>query len=138
VGRGRRDGGEHIEERLPRLNPQPTRRIPILIGGEGERAALKIVAEHAHIWNGFGDPQEAGRKSGILDRWCEKVRRDPREIERSILINADQIPNADAYVENGINHLILRFSGPEYDLSPLRELISWRDEYRERHPEAAS
>ncbi len=27
---------------------------------------------------------------------------------------------------------------PDYDLSPLRELVFWRDEYRERHPEAAA
>jgi probable F420-dependent oxidoreductase len=127
-----------IEERLQRLNPPPTREIPILIGGGGEKVTLRIVAEHAHIWNGLGDPEKAGRKSAILDGWCEKVVRDPAEIERSILMNPGQIKNADRYVENGITHLILGLSGPDYDLSPLEELIAWRDEYRERHPEAAS
>ncbi|MBA3950799.1 MAG: LLM class F420-dependent oxidoreductase [Rubrobacter sp.] len=125
-----------IEERLGKLNPAPTRRIPVLIGGGGEKVTLRIVAERAHIWNGFGDPEAAGRKSGILDDWCGKVGRDPNEIERSVLGGPDQIiKNADAYVENGITHLMLGFGGPDYDLAPLRELISWRDGYRERNPE---
>ena len=61
--------------------------------------------------------------------------RDPGEIERSILINPGQIKNADRYVERGITHLMLGFTGPDYDLAPLEELISWRDAYRERNPE---
>lgn len=125
-----------ISERMGKLNPQPTREIPILIGGGGEKVTLRIVAENAHIWNGFGNPEEAGRKSKILDDWCEKVGRDPKEIERSVLFNDPaQIKNADAYVENGITHLMFGFTGPDYDLAPLQELISWRDDYRERNPE---
>jgi alkanesulfonate monooxygenase SsuD/methylene tetrahydromethanopterin reductase-like flavin-dependent oxidoreductase (luciferase family) len=124
-----------IEARLSKLNPAPTRRIPILIGGGGEKVTLRIVAERAHIWNGFGGPEVAGRKSDILDDWCGKVGRDPGEIERSILINPNQIKNADRYVEKGITHLMLGFNGPDYDLAPLHELVSWRDSYRERNPE---
>ncbi len=116
-----------IEERFRKLNPPPTREIPILIGGGGEKVTLRIVAEHAHIWNGFGDPEQAGRKSKILDDWCEKVGRDKAEIERSTLIRPNQIKDADGYVENGITHLMLGFSGPDYDLAPLKELIAWRD-----------
>ena len=124
-----------IEERMGRLNPPPTREMPVLIGGGGEKVTLRIVAQHAHIWNGFGDPEAAGRKSKILDGWCEKVGRDPKEIERSISVRPNQIPNADSYVENGITHLIVGVGGPDYDLSPLEDLISWRDEYRKRNPE---
>lgn len=123
-----------IKDRLGKLNPPPLRDpLPIMIGGGGEKVTLRIVAQHAHIWNGFGDPEEAGRKSGILDGWCEEIGRDPKEIERSILGDPDKIlKNPDGYPENGITHLILGFNGPDYDLSPLEELISWRDEYRER------
>src|SRR5215207_7856869 len=85
-----------IEARLRKLNPPPLRDpLPILIGGGGERVTLRIVAEHAHIWNGFGDPEQAGRKSRILDDWCQKVGRDPKEIERSINLRPNQIRNAD-------------------------------------------
>jgi probable F420-dependent oxidoreductase len=126
-----------IEERLGKLNPPPTREIPILIGGGGEKVTLRIVAQHAHIWNGFGDPEQAGRKSRILDDWCEKVGRYPAEIERSITVRPQHIESADRYVENGITHLIIGSSGPDYDLGPLRKLIDWRDDYRRRNPETA-
>lgn len=116
-----------IRERLTKLNPAPTRDIPILIGGGGEKVTLRIVAENAAIWNGFGSPEEAGRKSRVLDDWCEKVGRDPAEIERSILLDPDNYGKADEYVQNGITHLLVGCNGPDYDLGPLRELIEWRD-----------
>jgi probable F420-dependent oxidoreductase len=128
-----------IEERLGKLNPPPLRDpLPILIGGGGEKVTLRIVAEHAHIWNGFGDPEQAGRKCRILDDWCQKVRRDPGEIERSVNLRPNQVRNLDRYVENGITHLMIGVGGPDYNLSPIRELIRWRDEYRERNHEAAA
>lgn len=119
-----------IEKRLKKLNPPPTREIPILIGGGGEKVTLRIVAEHAHIWNGFGSPGEASRKSRILDDWCRRVGRDPQEIERSIVVEPEYILRADEYADNGITHLLVDCGGPDYDLSPLKKLISWRDERR--------
>jgi probable F420-dependent oxidoreductase len=128
-----------IEERLLKLNPPPVRDpLPVLIGGGGEKVTLRIVAEHARIWHGFGDPEQVGRKSRILDDWCRRVGRDSGEIERSTTVRPNQIRDADRYVENGITHLMIGVGGPDYDLSPLRELIAWRDEYRERNPEAAA
>ena len=119
-----------IRERLGKLNPGPVNgKLPILIGGGGEKVTLRIVAQHADIWNGFGSPEEIGRKSRILDEWCEKVGRDPAEIERSVLLDAGAMKkaNPDAYVEQGITHIIYGVGGPRYDLGPLRELVTWRD-----------
>jgi len=82
-----------IRARWEKLNPLPTRDIPILIGGGGERVTLRITAQHADLWHGFGSPAEWGRTSGVLDRWCAEVGRDPGEIERSVFIaEADWTP----------------------------------------------
>ncbi len=119
-----------IRDRWTKLNPPPVRdgHMPILIGGGGEKVTLRIVAQHADIWNGFGNPEEIGRKSAILDEWCAKIGRDPDEIERSILCNsAEQVAQADDYVAHGITHLIVGGGGPDYDTTLLEQLVRWRD-----------
>ena len=59
-----------IEARWSQLNPAPTRRIPVLVGGGGEKKTLRITARHADIWHGFGDAEVIGRKHRVLDEWC--------------------------------------------------------------------
>ena len=119
-----------IKERWQALNPPPVggpKGIPILIGGSGRKVTLKLVAKYAQIWNAFGDPEQAAELSGVIDAWCQKVGRNPAEIERSIVVSNDDVARADEYVANGITHLIVAADGPEYDFGPLRELIQWRD-----------
>lgn len=124
-----------IEHRLASLNPGPVHgRIPLLIGGSGEKVTLRIVAQHADVWNGQSDPAETGRLSRVLDGWCAKVGRDPAGIERSAQISREQIARADAYLAQGITHLICSADGPDYDLGPLRELLAWRDGHRAAAP----
>src|SRR5205085_12579951 len=72
-----------IRVRWDKLNPPPTRRIPILIGGGGEKVTLRLTAQHADIWHGFGDADTLRHKVQVLDDWCEQVGRDPQAIERS-------------------------------------------------------
>jgi alkanesulfonate monooxygenase SsuD/methylene tetrahydromethanopterin reductase-like flavin-dependent oxidoreductase (luciferase family) len=55
----------------------------VLIGGGGGRKTLRIVAEQADIWHGFGDAETVAHKNEVLDQWYVKVGRDPLEIERS-------------------------------------------------------
>ncbi len=88
---------------------------------------LRIVAQHATIWNGQGEPEVLGRKNRILDDWCAKVGRDPREIERSAQIFGSQLDKLDDYLAAGITHFICDATGPDYDLAPLHKLIAWRD-----------
>ena len=71
--------------------PRPVRgRMPLWIGGVGEKRTLRIVAERATGWNVADiSPQEFGRLSRVLDAHCAAVGRDPGEIERSINLSFD-------------------------------------------------
>jgi probable F420-dependent oxidoreductase len=122
-----------IRERLGKLVPGPVNgHIPILIGGSGPKVTLRLTAEHADMWHAFGTPEEMARKAAILDEHCATIGRDPNEIERSGGINPQTLASADDYVANGITHLIMGVSGPDYDLGPFRELIQWRDARRKQ------
>ncbi|MDQ3822558.1 MAG: LLM class F420-dependent oxidoreductase [Actinomycetota bacterium] len=116
-----------IRERLAKLNPPPVRPIPILIGGRGERVMLRLVAEHADVWNTYGPPDELRRAASVLESWCERVGRDPGEIERSTSIRAGNASDIDAYADAGFTHLIVGADGPDYDLGLLREVLAWRE-----------
>jgi probable F420-dependent oxidoreductase len=118
-----------IKARWEKLNPPPLRRIPILIGGGGEKVTLRIVAEHADVWHAFGDAATMKRKSGILDDWCERVGRDPAEIQRSITISrlTGETHDADTFLELGFTDFIVSVQGPDWDLAPLERALAWRD-----------
>jgi F420-dependent oxidoreductase-like protein len=61
--------------------PRPLQeRIPILVGGSGERRALRLVARHADACNLFGDADNVRRKVAVLHEHCEAVGRDPAEV----------------------------------------------------------
>ena len=124
-----------IEERLKRLNPPPLRDVPILVGGGGERVTLRITAEHADIWHGFGDAATIRHKNAVLDGHCRAIGRDPSEIERSTGIrrNSWEDPSAgDPLVEAGATFLTFGIGGPVYDLAFLDRWVEWRDQTNSR------
>lgn len=116
-------------------NPKPVQdRIPIVIGGTGERKTLRVVARHADEWNfspmkdlGQEGPREFLRLSGVLDEHCAMVGRDPSEIRRSIqmLLRPDDREQLDAnlrlldeYERAGAEHAVMGFGSP-----PSRSLL---------------
>jgi probable F420-dependent oxidoreductase len=115
-----------IEERLGNLVPPPTRKIPLLIGGGGEKVTLKLTAQYADMWNGFGPPENFARKNQILDEWCREVGRDPQAIERTVTVNTPDLGNLDAFPQAGATHLILGLNEP-WDFGAVETLVSWRD-----------
>jgi len=122
------DSLPRIEKRWSVLNPPPTRRIPVLIGGGGERKTLRLVARHADIWHSFSDLDTFLRKSEILAKWCAEIDRDPAEIERSVGVGkAAPSQKGQKYLDAGAGLFTVGVSGPVYDLSLLREWINWRD-----------
>lgn len=115
-----------IKERWRKLTPPPLRRIPVMIGGSGEKVTLRITAQHADMWNSFGPPETYKHKSETLTNWCRELGRDPAEIERTVSINPEDLDNLDAFLDAGATHLIIRRGAP-WDLDPVRRLAAWRD-----------
>jgi F420-dependent oxidoreductase-like protein len=65
--------------------PKPIQaRLPILIGGKGERRTMRAAACFADEWNGWCTPELLIHKSQVLDRHCEAIGRDPATIRRSV------------------------------------------------------
>jgi probable F420-dependent oxidoreductase len=118
-----------ISARWRRLNPPPTRDVPILIGGGGEKKTLRLVAEHASIWHAFGTAERLRHKSAVLDRWCVDVGRDPAEIERSTEVRKGPGAVAQELLDVGISLFTVSTSGPSYDLGLARAWVDWRDEH---------
>lgn len=121
-----------VRERLGRLNPAPTRRVPILIGGGGERRTLRVVAQHADIWHAFGSVETLTRKIAVLEDHCAAVGRDPREIERSTGtsirgLGVGDPETAEQFAGLGFTTFILAIGAPEWDDSAVRALLRWRD-----------
>ncbi|GAA2527893.1 LLM class F420-dependent oxidoreductase [Pilimelia columellifera] len=119
-----------IESRLGRLNPAPTRRIPVLIGGGGEKKTLRLVARHADIWHSFSDADTLRHKLAVLGRHCAEVGRDLADIEVSTGVPAATAKPDDVgqpLRELGVSLFTVGIGGPEPDLAPLQEWIAWRD-----------
>ncbi|MTD15708.1 LLM class F420-dependent oxidoreductase [Nakamurella sp. YIM 132087] len=118
-----------IRDRFAQLNPAPTREIPVMIGGGGERKTLRYVAEYAHIWHAFGDLETMTHKSAVLDRHCADLGRDTAAIARSTSAPADvtDTAQADALVDLGFSMFTVGVGGPDYDLDALASWVRWRD-----------
>lgn len=70
-------------EPKPLQQPHP----PITIGGGGEKMLLRAVARHADIWNYFPLAlPEYERKVQILEQHCADIGRDPKSLQRSLMI----------------------------------------------------
>jgi probable F420-dependent oxidoreductase len=111
-----------ICDRLGRLTPPPLGPLPVCIGGSGEKVTLRLVAEYGDMWNTFGPPEHFAHKSRVLDEWCEKQNRNPRQVERTVGIRANEVDDFQAYLDAGAEHLILMVGDP-FDLDPLRRLV---------------
>ena len=115
-----------IETRMGKLNPAPVRKIPVLIGGGGEKKTLRYTARHADVWHSWWN-DEWTRKNGILDDWCSQIDRDPEEIERSAGVDPKKLELGDELVAAGANQITLGFGGPKFDLAVVDEWVAWRD-----------
>ena len=93
--------GHHLRATRLLNSPQAISRprVPIMVGGGGERKTLRLVAQYADACNVFGSPEAIARKYAILEAHCADVGRDPAEIERSTLQNVRLGPAGAARTE---------------------------------------
>jgi alkanesulfonate monooxygenase SsuD/methylene tetrahydromethanopterin reductase-like flavin-dependent oxidoreductase (luciferase family) len=112
--------GSYVQLTGAFCNPKPVQRPhpPILIGGRSA-ATLRVVAEHADLWNiPGGNLEDAVQRSALLDRYCAELGRDPATITRSmhLSVSYDQPESTRvaiaAAVEAGFEHLVLGLPAP--------------------------
>ncbi|HWH37893.1 MAG TPA: LLM class F420-dependent oxidoreductase [Candidatus Limnocylindrales bacterium] len=130
------EGRRIVAERVlnsPQALSRP--RIPILVGGGGERTTLRLVARYADACNVFGAPDVLRHKFAVLRRHCESVGRDYAEIERTNLSTISITPDGSrgsltpgglverlgGWAEAGSQHTIVALRGV-HDVAKL-ELI---------------
>ena len=127
------DALERIQDRLTKLVPPPLRKIPVLIGGGGEKKTLRMVAQYAQACNLFGGPDLA-HKLEVLRGHCDALGRDYDEIEKTVMFPIDpgeNGENVDSILEKlrefaalGVSHAHSRC--PAKNTIPAIELIGER------------
>ena len=112
--------GTYVELKGAWGNPKPVQRPhpPIVIGGRA-KATLRVVAEHADVWNiPGGDIDDVISRNARLDGYCAEIGRDPASIVRSIHLpvsydqpgrTRDAIGEA---LDAGFRHVVLGLSAP--------------------------
>jgi F420-dependent oxidoreductase-like protein len=77
--------GRYIQLQGAQLAPKPLQKPhpPIMLGGDGERGTLRLVARYAQAWNSNRSAATTARKRAVLADHCAKYGRDPSEIEVS-------------------------------------------------------
>ncbi len=75
--------GEHYQLTDAPMTPKPSGRLPLLIGGGGEKRTLRIAAQYADEWNVWSEPEQFAHKRSVLEQHCADVDRDPASIHRS-------------------------------------------------------
>ncbi len=120
-GSGERLQGQRLTASRLLNSPQSISRprVPIMIGGGGERKTLRLVAQYADACNVFGGPERIAHKYAVLKEHCERLGRPYEEIERSSMQSVDlQRDSSEQIVERfgalgeaGAQHVIFSVRG---------------------------
>jgi alkanesulfonate monooxygenase SsuD/methylene tetrahydromethanopterin reductase-like flavin-dependent oxidoreductase (luciferase family) len=93
--------------------PRPLQnRIPILVGGQGERRTLRLVARYADACNLRGDPATVRHKVAVLSRHCEEAARAPETVRVTHLSTA-LVGRDQAEVDQSVDALRPKGTSPE-------------------------
>ncbi|MGH3709807.1 MAG: TIGR03560 family F420-dependent LLM class oxidoreductase [Pseudonocardiaceae bacterium] len=75
--------GQHYRLAGASMHPKPVGRLPLLVGGGGERRTIPIAARYADEWNVWGTVETFTHKAGVLARACEQAGRNPHDLRKS-------------------------------------------------------
>ena len=111
--------------------PPPVSKVPIMIGGGGEKKTLRLVARYADESNLICGDDEIARKLDALAGHCESLGRDRSEITVSKQKNCCIAPTHDEARSDMLAYLDRRgndtASMSDDDLAPLLDLVTWGD-----------
>ncbi|WP_110590291.1 LLM class flavin-dependent oxidoreductase [Microbacterium suaedae] len=95
--------GERYSLERASLNPRPHAKLPILVGGKGEKVMPKIVARYADEWNFWSTPEQYGPKNAIFTAALERAGRAPESLWRTTqaLVFVDDAAKAEAVAAKG-------------------------------------
>jgi len=81
--------GEYYQLKDATNVPCPVQsRVPIIVGGGGEQRTMRIAARWADGANqAYLSPEGYRHKNEVLDQWCEHYQREPRSLERSVVVH---------------------------------------------------
>jgi alkanesulfonate monooxygenase SsuD/methylene tetrahydromethanopterin reductase-like flavin-dependent oxidoreductase (luciferase family) len=99
--------GRYAFNELRHLPSPVQQRLPIMIGGSGEKKTLRSVARYADMWNAMGTVDEMRHKIDVLKQHCSDVGRDPAEITFTLGIKAtirDSVAEADRVWRSHMEH----------------------------------
>ena len=133
TGTGERFEGTHVTATRLLNSPQAISRprVPIMIGGGGERKTLRLVAQYGDACNVFGGPERIAHKYSVLREHCERLGRPYEEIERSTLQSVDLERETPAQIvdrfgalgEAGAQHVLFSVRGV-HDTAKLERIAA--------------
>ena len=122
--------GAHTKVEAAENMPPPVQdRLPILIGGSGPKRTMRMVAEHADIWNVIASPEWAAESDATLRMHCEAVGRDHTEIERSLAVRQPVLRDTSSAAQAALDEIIEGHDGDRWPDHPMAGTV---DEVTER------
>jgi len=123
--------GRHYQVNEALCEPKPVQdRVPFMIGGSGRKILLRIVAEHADMWNSTGSPESFADLIGVLREHCDAVGRDPDEIEKTVMMPVCY--TADKETQDLVLQLLAGAFGLDPEQAREQTMVGERDECLER------
>ncbi|MCT2584981.1 LLM class F420-dependent oxidoreductase [Actinophytocola gossypii] len=111
--------------------PAPPHRVPVLIGGGGERKTLRLVARHADACNLFDRGlDEVAHKLDVLRDHCATEGRDYDAIDKTVMVSRPVLDDVDRFLADAESYAALGVT--ELQILPDRHPVEFTEQVAER------